>query len=99
MSTASVGMGVPAAKNASRFLRAIVAGAAALAAFGLGTTSGQAKTVPPTFGTDYVSTTLAGGEPFVIYSHGARHLVYSGHEGTTHIDRTYTTTPGSSCDI
>ena len=46
----------------------------------------------------YVSTSLAGGEPFVIYSHQGKDLVYSSHEGTTHIDRTYLTTPGSACD-
>src|SRR5437660_1096394 len=51
------------------------------------------------FGADYVSTSLGGGEPYVIYSHAGKDLVYSAHEGTTHIDRTYTTTPGSSCDI
>ena len=53
----------------------------------------------PSFGADYVSTTLGGGEPSVIYSHGAKDLVYSGHEGTTHIDKNYVSTPGSSCDI
>jgi hypothetical protein len=72
---------------------------AAVVVSGLGPVAGQAKSTPPAFSADYVSTTLGGGEPFVIYSHGAGDLVYSGHEGTTHIDRTYTTTPGSSCDI
>jgi hypothetical protein len=71
----------------------------AACACGLGAAVAQAKVAQPAFGADYVSTTLAGGEPFVIYSHGAGDLVYSGHEGTTHIDRTYTTTPGSSCDL
>ena len=52
-----------------------------------------------TFSAGYVSTTLGGGEPFVIYSHGSNDLVYSAHEGTTHIDKNYVATPGSSCDI
>src|SRR5437588_4499761 len=78
------------------FLKVIVAGASAAALLGPGIAAAAA---PPTFGAEYVSRTLAGGEPFVIYSHGAGDLVYSGHEGTTHIDRTYTTTPGSSCDL
>ena len=66
---------------------------------GLGAVASQATAAPPSFGADYVSTTLGGGEPFVIYSHGTGNLIYSGHEGTTHYDRLYTTTPGSSCDL
>lgn len=71
--------------------------------FGLGalalTPIGGQAAGGPTFGAVYVSTTLGGGEPFVIYSHGTKDLVYSGHEGTTHIDKNYVATPGSSCDI
>jgi hypothetical protein len=85
--------------DVSRLLTLVIACVAAVAVFGMGAVAALAKATPPTFGADYVSTTLAGGEPFVIYSHGAGDLVYSGHEGTTHIDRTYTTTPGSSCDL
>jgi hypothetical protein len=84
------------ALTASR-VRCVIA--AAVAVFAFGTAVGHAKSNAPRFSANYVSRTLAGGEPFVIYSHGARDLVYSGHEGTTHIDRTYTTTPGSSCDL
>jgi len=74
------------------------AGAVSLAMGGGATTGSAAPTVgfAPAV---YVSTSLAGGEPFVIYSHGGKDLVYSSHEGTTHIDRTYATTPGSACDI
>ncbi len=35
----------------------------------------------------YVDTQLAGGEPFVIYSHAGHDLIYSSHEGTTHLFR------------
>jgi BNR/Asp-box repeat len=74
------------------------AGAVSLAVGGQATTGSAAPTVgfAPAV---YVSTSLAGGEPFVIYSHGGKDLVYSSHEGTTHIDRNYLTTPGSACDI
>jgi hypothetical protein len=52
------------------------------------------------FTADYVSTSLAGGEPFVIYSHAANDLVYSGHEGTTHLyNGGGTPAPGDTCDI
>jgi len=53
----------------------------------------------PTFTAEYVSTSIGGGEPFVIYSKATGNLIYSGHEGTTHIDKNFVTTPGSSCDI
>jgi len=73
------------------------AGAASLAVAGptAGRAAGSVGFAPAV----YVSTSLAGGEPFVIYSHQGKDLVYSSHEGTTHIDRTYLTTPGSACDI
>jgi hypothetical protein len=35
-----------------------------------------------------VDPVRAGGEPSVIYSHNSKDLIYSSHEGTTHIDRT-----------
>src|SRR6266576_3539693 len=35
----------------------------------------------------FVDTGLAGGEPFVIYSHVGHNLIYSAHEGTTHLFR------------
>jgi hypothetical protein len=35
----------------------------------------------------FVDTALAGGEPFVIYSHKGHDLIYSSHEGTTHLFR------------
>ena len=65
-----------------------------LSAFALAPMSGQAAS-GPTFSATYVSTTLGGGEPFVIYSHGSKDLVYSGHEGTTHIDKNYIATPNA----
>jgi hypothetical protein len=72
---------------------------AGLAVFAAGPTSIHADSTTPSFGATYIDRDLGGGEPFVIYSHGAQDLIYSAHEGTTHIDQTYTTTPGSSCDI
>lgn len=74
------------------------AGAVSLAVGGEATTGSAAPTVgfAPAV---YVSTSLAGGEPFVIYSHAGKDLVYSSHEGTSHIDRQYVATPGSACDI
>ena len=74
-------------------------GAAGVTALALLPLTSHADEDAPAFSADYVSTTLGGGEPFVIYSHGTGNLVYSGHEGTTHIDRTYAATPGSSCDL
>ena len=79
-------------------LSALAVGAIAVGSLALVPLNAHAG-ASPAFSAHYVSTTLAGGEPFVIYSHGAKDLVYSAHEGTTHIDQTYTTTPGSSCDI
>lgn len=35
----------------------------------------------------FVDADLAGGEPFVIYSHAGHDLIYSSHEGTTHLFR------------
>src|SRR2546421_9775644 len=35
----------------------------------------------------FVDTGLAGGEPFVIYSHVGHDLIYTAHEGTTHLFR------------
>ncbi|MBV8444352.1 MAG: exo-alpha-sialidase, partial [Candidatus Dormibacteraeota bacterium] len=72
-------------------------GVAIAASFALAPVAGRADTT--TFGATYVDTTLAGGEPFVIYSHAGKDLVYAAHEGTTHIDRTYVGDPDSSCDI
>ncbi|HEX6509683.1 MAG TPA: hypothetical protein VF221_18795, partial [Chloroflexota bacterium] len=54
-----------------------VAGLAALPSVG------SAAPGTPSFAASSVSTSLAGGEPFVIYSHGTGNLVYSSHEGTT----------------
>lgn len=70
-----------------------VTGLAALPATSVG--AGQT----PTFTAAYVSTSLAGGEPFVIYSHGTGNLVYSSHEGTTHFYRGGTAAPDGDCDI
>ena len=82
---------------ARRFI--VVPLAAGLAVLALNPLAGRADSTTPSFSAVYVSKSIGGGEPFVMYSHATGNLVYSGHEGTTHIDRTYTTTPGSACDI
>jgi hypothetical protein len=79
-------------------LVAALCGVAAVGALALNPVRSAADSTP-SFSSDYVSLSLAGGEPFVAYSHGAGTLVYSAHEGTTHIDSTFVTTPGNSCDI
>ena len=71
----------------------------ALAAVGGVSGTGARADGTVAFSAHYVSTSLGGGEPYVIYSHGGKDLVYSSHEGTTHIDKNYVTTPGSSCDV
>jgi hypothetical protein len=48
-----------------------------------GTTSATLGFGKPVF----VDTALAGGEPFVIYSHAGHDLIYTAHEGTTHLFR------------
>ena len=69
-------------------------GALAAAAVSLtGVATGGATTLaqgaigfaPPVF----VDATKAGGEPFVAYSAIGNDLVYTSHEGTTHIDRSF----------
>lgn len=62
-------------------------------------TISTAATQTPTFTATYVSTTLGGGEPFAIYSHGTGNLVYSSHEGTTHFYRGGAADPSGDCDI
>jgi hypothetical protein len=53
------------------------------------------SSLPLTFGAPvWVDKTLAGGEPFVIQSTKYGTLLYSSHEGTTHLDRSgFTGTP------
>lgn len=54
------------------------------------------------FNATYVSRTLGGGEPFVIYSHAGKDLVFSSHESTTLTKAnppTLLLNPGSSCDL
>ena len=82
-----------------RSLRTIVALiAAGVTILALTPVGGRASST--TFSADYVSTSLAGGEPFVIYSRSAGDLVYSGHEGTTHIyNGGGPPQPGDTCDI
>lgn len=79
--------------------RLAVAGAAlALAAlWAVPVTQGRALTNPG-FTSTYVSTTLAGGEPFVIHSTKAGDLVYSSHEGTTHLFKDGLVQPSTACD-
>lgn len=89
-------------RDESGHRRVVVAAAAGVVAlFGLTASPirGAAGPTTPTFGYDYVSTTLAGGEPFVIYSHAGKDLVYAAHEGTTHLDRNGVPQADSSCDI
>ena len=62
-------------------------------------TVGTAAAQTPTFTASYVSRSLAGGEPFVIYSHGTGNLVYSSHEGTTHFYKGGAADPSGDCDI
>jgi BNR/Asp-box repeat len=84
----------------SRRARGAVAGVIsfALALFALSPIGGRAAGL--SFTADYVSTSLAGGEPFVIYSHAGNDLVYSGHEGTTHLyNGGGVPQPGDTCDI
>jgi hypothetical protein len=50
--------------------------------------SGRAMSAQGPFGFGapvFVDTTLGGGEPFVAYSPVSKALVYTAHEGTTHI--------------
>jgi hypothetical protein len=81
--------------------RALGLAIAALVASGLSflPTAGNAAQQTPTFAASYVSTSLAGGEPFVIYSHGTGNLVYSSHEGTTHFYKGGAADPSGDCDI
>jgi hypothetical protein len=76
----------------------MVGGVVALGALALNPLQGRAD-MPPTFAADYVSSTLAGGEPFIIYSHAGNDLIYAAHEGTTHLDRNGIPQADSSCDI
>jgi len=43
----------------------------------------------------YVDPVRAGGEPAVMYSRKGEDLIYTSHEGTTHLDRTGLTSPTS----
>jgi hypothetical protein len=60
---------------------------AAVAALGGSSTSGRAQSTvgfsPPVF----VDSSKAGGEPLILHSTKYGTLVYSSHEGTTHLDR------------
>jgi len=49
------------------------------------------------FSAVYVDRDLGGGEPYVIYSHGSHDLVYTSHEGTTHLDNANPHT--GDCDV
>jgi MYXO-CTERM domain-containing protein len=74
--------------------------AGAVMALALIPNSGRAANpTQPTFAATYVSNTLAGGEPFVIYSHAGNDLVYAAHEGTTHTYKPGLTNTDSACDI
>ncbi|HXA28868.1 MAG TPA: sialidase family protein [Candidatus Angelobacter sp.] len=75
--------------RSSRPRVAVAAAIAAVAAFSLATVpSTRAATDPVTFSPpSFVDNVKAGGEPSVIHSSKFGTLVYSSHEGTTHIDR------------
>lgn len=77
----------------------MVAAVLGMGALALSPALGRAAGPTPTFAATYISNTLAGGEPFVIYSHAGNDLVYAAHEGTTHIDKNGLTTADSACDI
>src|SRR5579884_1916241 len=77
----------------------MVAAALGLTALSFTPVVGHAGGTQPTFGATYVSSTLAGGEPFVIYSHAGKDLIYAAHEGTTHTDKNGLTSSDSECDI
>jgi len=68
---------------------AVAAAAVAVAAFSLATVpSTRAATDPVAFSAPtYVDMVKAGGEPGIIHSSKFGTLIYSSHEGTTHIDR------------
>ncbi len=61
-----------------------------------GSTSGRAAGV--SFSTVYVDGASGGGEGFVIYSHSAKDLVYSAHEGTT-LTKGMNAPGGTQCDL
>ena len=73
----------------------ITAAVSALAASSIPGHAGAAVS----FSATYVDSGLAGGEPFVIYSHAGHDFIYSSHEGTTHLDKTYLGTPANACDL
>jgi len=74
-----------------------VAGAVvALSALAFGTVASHAD-AGVSFSADYVNKDLGGGEPYVIYSHGGNDLIYTSHEGTTHLDNSNPHT--GDCDL
>jgi len=87
--------GIGAGRNARVLIGIGVVGLGVLA---LNPVPGRAAT-QPTFAADYVDNALAGGEPFVIYSHAGSDLVYAAHEGTTHLDKNGVPTADSACDV
>ncbi len=87
--------GIGAGRNARVLIGIGVVGLGVLA---LNPVSGKATT-QPTFAADYVDNALAGGEPFVIYSHAGSDLVYAAHQGTTHLDKNGVPTVDSACDV
>lgn len=62
------------------------------------TASAQAASPPVAFQSTYVDKSLGGGEPFVIQSSKFGTLVYSAHEGTTHLFRDGVESPSTVCD-
>jgi hypothetical protein len=71
-------------------LRALVLAAVAVVVAGVAASSerAHATTSPITFGgPQYVDTTLAGGEPIVMADPAKGTIVYTSHEGTTHLYR------------
>ncbi|MFN2581510.1 MAG: hypothetical protein ABR498_02070 [Candidatus Dormibacteria bacterium] len=85
-------------------VRAALAALATSSLVGLALAPFHARADDVSFNTDYVSTSLGGGEPFVMYSTSGHDLIYSSHEGTTHIyngcnDINKCKTVGDACDI
>ena len=75
----------------------LIAAAGLVVTVGAAPGAGAAGSV--SFSATYVSKTLGGGEPFVIYSHAKHDLIFSAHESTTLLNRNGLTSPGSSCDF
>ena len=71
-----------------RISRLAVLGLTGLAVGSAVTTSPTSAASPTGFGAPiFVDTVRAGGEPGIIHSNKFGNLVYTSHEGTTHIDR------------